>query len=401
MDIPDCAIPPFFRKSKAFSIFFYTVLAAPLLGFFIAFLLLPKGVFSEEENRPLSGIPSFRMETLLDGSYTERLSNYVRDHIPLRGVLLKTKSATELALLKGENNGVIFGKNGYLIKRFSYSDEQLTVFQSNTAAIFSLCDHLSLGSHPSVFLCAPRAIDVLLSTESPLAPTIPEERSVWHILSENAPNAITMTRELSQRAAMGEQVWFQTDHHWTALGAYYAYQQLGEHLGYLPLPRTTFLETTVSQDFYGTSYSAALFPLTRADDVIVFRYAKDGQFIVTDGQTGQSREGFYEESALDGKDHYSYFLGGNTAHLTIVKDPQKPRPTLLVIKDSYANALIPFLARHFDIEMLDLRYMRGDATEAVQRIVSGDNYYGALILYNADTLTGNAGLGTIDLDKLQ
>ena len=65
---------------------------------------------------------------------------------------------------------------------------------------------------------------------------------------------------------------------------------------------------------------------------------------------------------------------------------------MLVIKDSYANALIPFLAIHFDIEMLDTRYIRGVSWDMIDAITAKENYAGALLLWNAETLCSDAGL---------
>ena len=106
--------------SKGFSIFFCAFFACFLLVLPILLLSLPKGTFSEDENRVLATLPSFSAEALLDGRYTEQLSAYLCDHLPLRGALLKTKAATELTLLKKENNHVTITKNGSLVKRFSY-----------------------------------------------------------------------------------------------------------------------------------------------------------------------------------------------------------------------------------------------------------------------------------------
>lgn len=382
--------------SKGFPIFFCAFFACFLLVLPILLLSLPKGTFSEDENRVLATLPSFSAEALLDGRYTEQLSAYLCDHLPLRGALLKTKAATELTLLKKENNHVTIARNGSLVKRFSYTNEQLMTLRENLMTSARLGDALSAHGK-SVILCAPRAIDVL--TDSPAYE--PAERSPWTILEDTAPEALTVHDILRGKTALGERVWFRTDHHWTPLGAFYAYEALGEALGYTPYPKSSFVTTDVCHDFLGTTYSSAQIPLVRPDTVTAFRYAKDGQYTCTDRFTGQARTGLYVEEALSKKDKYQYFLGENTAWLSITKNGENARPTLLVIKDSFAQSLVPFLARHFDIELLDLRYFRGDATEAIREITENPNYVGALLLYNADTLTGDAGLGHVDPNILQ
>ena len=382
--------------SKSFSTFICTFFACLILTVPVLHLALPKNTFSEDENRALTSAPSFSFDRLLDGRYTEQLSAYLRDHMPLRGIFLQTKAATELTLLKGENNHVMVTRNRGLVKRFSYTDAQLITLQKNLLAAEALQDVLA-SYGPTVFLCAPRAMDVLADN------TLYEsaERSPWSILASTASTALTMQNLLRQKALLGERVWFHTDHHWTALGAFYVYQELGASLKYTPYPRDSFTATEVCRDFLGTSHSSAQIPLVHPDTVISFRYSDDGAYTCTNRLTGQARSGLYVEEALSKKDKYQYFLGENTAWLSITKNDETNRPTLLIIKDSFAQSLVPFLARHFDIEMLDLRYFRGDATEAIREITAYPSYAGALILYNADTLTGETGLARIDLNILQ
>lgn len=387
------------KLPKRFSNFLCTAFAIIILATPTFLFLLPKENFSSDENRMLTTYPTFSADSLFDGQYTGQISSYLRDHLPGRSTLLKTKALTEYVLLKKENNHVIFAPSAYLIKRFQYTDAQLTTFRNNIQMIAKLKTALEDEEKPAVFVCAPRAIDVLASRCSKTLGE-PSVRSPWQILSQENADAVTLQDLLCQKADRGEKVWFRTDHHWTALGAYYAYEALGPLLGYTPFPRDSFFEVDVSTSFLGTSFSACQFPIIRPDTVTVMRYAGDNDYTCTDIQTGRTRQGLYIEEALSGKDHYQYFLGANTAHLRIQKKSDNARPTLLLIKDSYAQCLTPFLARHFDIELIDLRYFRSDATKTVRSILDKEGYAGTLILCNADTLTSSIGLERIDSDNL-
>lgn len=387
------------KFSKAFSTALCAVFTLLVTAVPVFFLALPKESFSEEENRFLATLPSFSAEAFAEGSYTERLSSYARDHLPARNLLLEVKSLSEIALARRENNRVIVGRSGYLIKRFAYGDEALSSFSQNITAINALMSVLVRTGKPAAFFCAPRAIDVLLRY-CPLSPDVPRERSVWTLLAEEAPDTLTATQLLREKAENGETVWFHTDHHWTPLGAYYAYQSLGSTFHFTPIPREEFHNSPASHTFLGTSASACRYPFAKPDTIFAMRYEGDGDFICTNAQTGKSFLGFYVESALAGKSQYEYYLGANTAHLRIQKKGNHPRPSLLVIKDSYANCMIPFLARHFDIELLDLRYFRADATETVSNIINSEHYAGSLILCNADTLTSSVGFEKIDVNRL-
>lgn len=384
---------------KRFSSFLCTISASILLAVPVFLFLLPKENFSSDENRMLTTFPDFSADSLFDGQYTRQISSYLRDHLPGRSALLKTKALTEYTLLKKENNHVIFAQDAYLIKRFQYTDEQLSAFRNNIQTVAALKSALEAEGKPTVFVCAPRAIDVLASRCSETLGE-PSVRSPWQILSDEDPEAVTLQDLLCQKADRGEKVWFRTDHHWTPLGAYYAYEALGTKLGYTPLPRDSFFEVNVSTSFLGTSFSASQFPIVRPDTVTTMRYAGDSNYTCTDVLTGRVRQGLYVEEALSGKDHYQYFLGANTAHLRIQRNNGESRPTLLLIKDSYAQCLAPFLARHFDIELIDLRYFRSDATETIRRILEKEGYAGTLILCNVDTLTSDVGFERINADNL-
>lgn len=87
----------------------------------------------------------------------------------------------------------------------------------------------------------------------------------------------------------------------------------------------------------------------------------------------------FDEEPLLTKDKYAYFLGGNAPLAKIESDAPGNR-RLLVIKDSYANCFIPFLAESFShIDVLDVRYAR----QSVRELISGGGYTDLLVLYNA------------------
>ena len=178
-------------------------------------------------------------------------------------------------------------------------------------------------------------------------------------------------------------------------------EALGEVFGYVPYPLSAFEAVTVCDDFLGTSYSASLPPLCHPDNITAMRYNDDDCFICTDVITKKTQHGLYRENALASASKYEYFLGPNVAHLRITKTDEPDRPALLIIKDSYAQCLAPFLARHFDIDLIDLRYFRTDATQVLREIVQAPNYAGTLILCNVDTLTADVGFTRLSPEKVQ
>lgn len=364
---------------------FLCLLFSALLALPVCLMLLwPAEDFSPTENRMLATFPTLTAETFLDGSYTVGIGKFLADRFPFRETLLKVKASTELLAGKRQNGGVFFGKDMYQIKRLEECD--IEMLKQNKQAATNMAAHLETGGKPVATLYAPRAIDVL-GNKLPNGYPQSASETPWEILPRSP-----LTEILSEKATRGEMIWHRTDHHWSTLGAYYAYEFLGDALGYTPLPLSAFRAETVKEDFLGTSASASLFPIARPDRIVRYRFEGDENFTVTDLSTGQTRHGFYDDEKLSTADAYASFLGGNFAHLRIEKSGGESRPLLLVIKDSYANCLVPFLARHFDIEMLDTRYIRGASTEMLDTIIAREEYAGALLLWNAETLSGDAGL---------
>lgn len=341
-----------------------------------SFFLLPQKSFSESENRRLTQWRAPSWQSVLDGSFSKELGEVCRDQFPLRSRWIAAKAYGELLLGKRENNGILWGADGYLMARDEYGD--LTVAEENLRAAAEYPD--------AVTVWIPRSADVM--TEN-LPQDYPADAASG-LLSLLDGRGILPHKSLREAAKEGKEVYYRTDHHLTSEGAYLVYRSLGEALGYAPVERETFDVQTVSESFLGSADSAVGGIAPRADRVELFRYEGDEEFLVTEPTTGERREGFYDWTALERKDHYEIFLGGNFAHLRVEHESEE-RPRLLLIKDSFANAVVPFLARHFDLEIIDLRYLSDEITvERCDRM---------LILQGIDTLATDRSLPKLSLIK--
>ncbi len=344
-----------------------TCTALLLLSGTLLLLFLPKHDFSESENRRLTTWQSPSLGDLADGSFSELFSNLCADQFPARSALIALKAKVERAWGKGENKGIVFGDHGYLIPKGEYPSLELA--RQNAAALSSF------AARSGAVLCTvPRHIDVLPELlpeeyDTQRAQTLPrllEEQGIFSLSSVFWGNTDTLYR---------------TDHHQTTMGAYLAYVTLGEALGYTPYQESDFVKNVVSQSFYGTSHATVGGIGGSADTITLWRYEGDENFSVTDLDTGKTQGGFYRLSALQQRNHYEIFFGGNFGRLSIT-EPGVEKPSLLLIKDSQANCLLPFLARHFDLTVLDLRYTPGIPEELSRT----DTYHKVLVFLGADTL---------------
>ncbi|MBQ9760903.1 MAG: hypothetical protein IJW16_06100 [Clostridia bacterium] len=334
-----------------------------LFGFSVAFFVLPDQSFSEQENRSLRMSPKLTLDGLISGEYAEAVNDYFADQFPLRDALVGCKGVAEVLAGRGENNGILLGADGQLARRlFSIrcadgeTVEDTDAFdvkhlKSSMEGLSRLSEHLDV---PLTVMLTGRNIDVAASAfdyptnpSNALLDTIRAEKRGQYELLDTVP----MYRERFER---GEYVYYKTDHHWTSLGAYLAYVEIMRSFGMENETKNEdfFAKTVVSEDFYGSLWSAGGMKFVPPDRVEIWYGADDGDYTVT--ADGKQLEGFYTLSHLEKKDQYSVFLDGTHDVVTVTKKSGEERPVLLIPKDSFANSLAPFLARHFDLVLVNL-----------------------------------------------
>lgn len=365
-----------------------------VFGFAVLFLVLPDRSFSTEENRALASLPRLTRKTLVSGDYSSKVNDYFSDQFPARDFLVGQKGIAELLLGKGENNGILLGRDGQLAKRlFSMRCHTGEVCESMDAvdevyvarameAVNRLSDHLDI---PFSALFAGRNIDVVASSLS-----YPSENSdlLLHAVQKNLSPSVDFIDTVSilrNRHESGESVYYKTDHHWTTRGAYYAYCEIMRAFGMEDelIPEKFFTIEAVSAPFYGTLWSAGGMKHVSPDHIEIWHGADDDQYAVV--ADGKPLDGFYQAEHLGKKDHYSVFLDGVHDVVTVTKKNTEDRPVLLMVKDSYANSVAPFLARHFDLVLLNLSSARSDFTN-VSTLAKEWNADRVLLLYGLENV---------------
>ena len=353
-----------------------------LLGVLTVFV--PSSDFSIEEKRSLMSWSALSVDDIASGSFPSKLSRIYEDQFTFRLSFCRIKAMSEYLLGKRENNGIIFGSDGYLIDRCAY--DNLEIARENLEALKSFSASADI---PVSVMLAPRSIDVMSGCLPPLYDTA-ESAAVLELVNTTLPSANIPLEELRSAAELGRQVQYRTDHHWTTRGAYIAYVSFAEDLSIMPYPEEYFDICVSDTDFCGTSYSSAGCICSQSDTVELWRYAKDSEYTVLIEETGEQRSGFYDFESCG----YDIFLGGNFGRLSIrceSEEEKEPKPRLLLIKDSYANSLIPFLALHFELDVIDLRYYAGNISD----IVSLGDHDRVLVVQGIDTVATEASVKKI------
>lgn len=153
-----------------------------------------------------------------------------------------------------------------------------------------------------------------------------------------------------------EYIYFKSDHHWTQRGAYYAYKAFAESVGLDAASLDAFDVEILTEDYSGSMYDYTKDERVKSfkDTIEAFMTRKRLTMTVTD-RSGTVTN--YSEAVMTWSKSYSAFLCGDNPY-TVINVPENPQDrNILVLKDSYGNALVPFLAENYgNIIIVDTRY---------------------------------------------
>ncbi|WP_040193111.1 DHHW family protein [Clostridium culturomicium] len=350
----------------------------PLLYAFIVLLFLltifdlinPEKIYSELENRKLASKVKFTVEGAINGSFSKKYEEYINDQFIGRDLWIDLKSRSEYVLGKIENNGVIYGKNNYLFDKFDALDTDRVITNINALNIF-IKNAEELGSDVSVMI-VPSSYEVYKEMLPEEAPLINQEEEIKFIYNEldggRKLNIVKLFQENKEN-----QLYYKTDHHWNINGAYLAYKDYIEEIGEKPINLNELKENNVD-NFYGTFFSKAK-PFKLEPDVLTYYDISNIEMKIG----AETYDSLYDFSYLNARDKYSIFLRGNNP-LTIIKNRDLNNgKKLLVIKDSFANSMVPFLTQNFEeIHVIDLRAFMPQ----LSNYISEEKFNNILVLYN-------------------
>ncbi len=334
-----------------------------LAAFFCLFLggllawhvLLPDRDRSDVENRTLARFPEFSWEALRDGSFTKGVEDYFADQFPLRDQWTGLKARTEQLQGKREFNGVYLCGDALIAKVEPPKDG---LEEKNLSYVSRLAGRTEL---PVYLGLIPSAAEIHRDRLPKGAESWDQAAFIARAGELEGVEPVDFLTPLTDHA--GEEIFYRTDHHWTTLGAWYGYAALMEALGRGEevLDQKAF-EPWIeyhSDEFQGTLYSQSGIHWLPSD-AIEF-WVPDVGFEVTSWRDGSPKwAALYDLNKLQTKDKYSAFLGGNQP-LCVIRNPEGSGK-LLVIRDSYADSMAPFLTLHFEeVHLLDPRYYRYSA----------------------------------------
>ena len=376
-----------FYKKIMIGLFALFMLAMPVLT--LVFMSPEEKPFSENENRYLAEFPKLSLKTYKDESFMENFDEWLSDRFIWREDWIRLKNKTDEITGKTEINGV-FIENDMMMQVWNGYDE--AVLEKNIKAINKfVTGHPDI---PSYFMLVPNAQGIYSDMLPPFAEVGDQKEFIdmFYGLLNGFAGTVDVYSSLEQNK--DSYIYYRTDHHWTSYGAYLGYSAAGTQLGYSPIDVSNFTIEHASYDFRGTLFSKTLdygitpdiidyYTLTGNEPDVKVSVYKD--YNVSTGKVVYTEyDSMYFRGFLDVKDKYSSFLGQNSPIVTVESENAKSDKSLLVIKDSYAHSLVPFLTKEYSkVTMIDLRYINAD----FQTFVSLEDYDQILFTYNVITLS--------------
>lgn len=362
------------------------VFLAIVAVFTIVNLLVRDRDFSENENRKLAQRPAFSMAALADGSYFSDLTAYYSDQFFGRDGWITIRLWEDQLLGRKESGGVYLGRDGYLLAKPEAPDA--AALERTAAAITDFA-----AAHPDApmrMMLVPDAAAILpgkLPKNAPVRDQLEDIAAVEARLSGTV-QFLPVADALREHA--GEEIYYRTDHHWTSLGAYYAFSAAAADMG-ITAPVSDYQVYLVSDSFQGTLSSKSGSHSSRDQIQVYVPQGIDSEYYVNYPDTQTKSASLYVSSHLQDKDQYTVFFGGNHPVVEIHTTCGNGK-NLLVFKDSYANCFMQFLTPYYEnIIMIDPRYYYDD----LETLFSSSGITDVLFLYSADTLLKDTSLADV------
>ena len=349
-----------------------------LFLFLIINVIVPDREKSVQENRMLATKPKFRLSSLISGDYDEKFEAYMDDQFVGRDMWRKLKVMVDRIGGSRLENGVYIGTNGQLLEQIEVADENHLA--ANIKAIKSFSE--SQSKIPVRMMLVPDAANVLNHSLPALAK--PEDQTqMFSMVRKDLGDSvewIDVSTELNKHKT--EKIYYKTDHHWTTLGAFYAFQATAPSLGIEGDLSGKYVSHAVSNSFNGMLASKSGVNLGEKEQIDIYvPTEEDTDLIIDYVDEGKRSTSLYDSSKLKEKDQYTVFLGGNSSLLDI-RTVSTSTKRLLLVKDSFANSFIPFLTPYYrEIVVVDPRYYSGTINDLMDSYRISE----VLFLYSGNT----------------
>lgn len=303
--------------------------------------VIPDIDISENENRGLM-TKSKLSRNIADSSFQHDYEQYLSDQFPFRKTVITADAVIKRALGRQDINGAYINDDNRLFQKLTADAPDEKALLKNAKKISSAAEQSGKPLYVMLVPSAGISLGSLMPSNAPMYD--------FNALKASLEGAYYNAIFVDIYGALNEpDDYYLTDHHWTAKGAYKAYSAWKKVRGEEP-EKPSFKK--VSTDFHGTLYSKI--PLSDIPyDEISLPEVSNSVSVNADGKDIL----LYQLDALETKDKYNVFEGGNHGVVIITNEDNKNGKTLLLFKDSFANSFVPYLVGDYSkIIMVDERY---------------------------------------------
>lgn len=359
------------------------------------------------EQRDIQAMPELTFDGIFEGTYTKQFDNYYSDHFVMRESVLETgndikslkgwksEDGVKLVVQGGNNMGENLGEEttasanpqpegADTVAAATKDDNSDGVVKTEKSTYLVIKDRAMLLYHYSADATKDYAA-TLNRLRAELKPNVrlysllvpsqvefiegekyrklndSQKEAFKSVYEQTEPGIVAVPAYDNLEAHKSEYLYYRSDHHWTTLGAYYAYEAVAEAMGEKPWPLSSFKKNEI-KNFLGSAYSATLNVAIKKNPDVITTYMPNVKFKYDIFKTSKARSHPLVEAKMptDGRGGYAVFLGGDFSLGRITTNVYNGKK-LLIVKDSYANAMIPFLVPHFEeIDIVDPRYFKGN-----------------------------------------
>lgn len=394
----------------------------------IASLAMKKQTVSVMENRKLTTFPAYSDSSFWSGKYFKQIEEYYADNFPLRDKWIAFSDKFKSSI--GFNSSEI---KMYDPNNDAEANEKTDTAKNETVIDGPLPDDGAVGEKKKgVFVFKNRAFemfgggpemgktyaDVINSYNKILSPGIqvynliipvalefeltekyakfqkPNRPAIENIYASEDSNIKKVWAIDEIRKHREEYIYFNTDHHWTSLGAYYAYRAFCQTAGLTPVSLDTIAYKT-KPSFLGSLYRLTKDPglQSNPDSVRYYLFKDSVNFFVGSAKIGQwTKSKMYGEGA-SGSNSYSVFLQGDLPTVKMETQHKNGRK-IAIVKESYGNAFAPFLINNYEkVIVVDQRYYTGDfiamlKAEGINELLFINNIFAAHTPFHINKIKG-------------
>ncbi len=371
-----------------------------------------KPKISLAEKRVLKPMPQFSFQSLTEGEFLRDFDDHFADTFVFRDNFVEISKS--INKYRGLNSNDIKLANSYGDNTFTNPDnidfDKVDVDVSNEDPVTILFkDNVALTLHKfypekaknyanAINMFANKLSDDIkvysiivpdqiefIKDERIKSMSDPEQFTIEYVNSYFNDRVIPINIYDSLKENSDEYLYFKTDHHWTALGAYYGYTGFIKALGENREPLSVY-DILEFEDYLGSRYPLNEDLAQNPDTVQVFKHKNINEFeyyIHKDNEYLKSD--LLNMSYKDKDNKYGVFLGGDTPLSKIITSNENQKK-ILVVKDSYGNAFIPFLSPHYEeIYIVDPRYI----DQSVYQLIEENNIEEVLFINTISVTTKN------------